>query len=822
MTKPNGAVLRFALLILNSGVAPMKRSARRDASWLAIGLSLAIGLVGCTGSGGKSGGGNGGGTSVTVSITSPSTAAVNVLTGQNVTFTASVTGNCSGAGCGVIWTVNGIVGGNSTYGTIGTGTSTNYEAPANIPSPATFNVTATSVANADVFASVAVTLTASPVAVAITSPANLTQDLSISGSLPITASVTGGCGANCGVTWTVNGVLNGNSTFGTISGSGLSITYDAPASVPSPATFNVTATSVADATKSASVSVTILSGVVVSILKPSGPEVLDAGSTLALLADVTGTTNTGVNWTVNNILNGNSTFGTIVGTGLSVTYDAPATVPSPATFDLTATSLADGTKSASVSVTIIPSSCGTGNESVLNGQYAFNLAGFNSNGFNAVVGSIAVDGKGNITGGEADENNPSGTHSTGSISAGIYSVGSDNRGCATIVTNFGTFTTRFQLGSITDNVATAGSIIEFDPASSSAYIASGQIFKQTTANFAAGLNGGYTHLLVGLDRTTNSRIACAGAHTSSGGNIGNSEQTCNEVGTITQTGPTAGNVGFYSAIDSWGRFTETVNSNDLVAYMIYSGGAPTVPAALVLTTDANPVMAGAAYAQIGTFGQSSLSGDYVVYANGVNNATSSKISFALVSGDGIGTLTLNNYYENDGGAWVPGSLAPSYIFVVDSYGGVTLSTSTVPNAGHLYLTGTGIGAYVGVDSGVFAGFAAVQTGNGSFNNGSLNGTFFGGTTAVVGQGSSVEGDIATLNGSGGASNTYDNTSTTSQQTDQTSTGSFSIASNGSFTASSTGSQVVGALINSDYFLLANGTTSSYPTMVLFGPNITPP
>jgi hypothetical protein len=736
---------------------------------------------------------------------------------QNVSFVATVTGNCVGAGCGVTWTVNGVVGGNSTFGTIGTGTSTNYVAPAYVPAPATFNITATSVANLAVAASVSVTITGPAPAISITSPADLTQTIAANGTLPITALVTGL--ANTAVNWTVNGVANGNSTYGTISGSGSSITYDAPSAVPTPATFNVTATSQANSSLSASVNVTITSGVVVSITTPTTPLNVVAGSAVKFQASVTGTANTGVNWTVNGIADGDSTYGIISNPSQSSTYVAPFAVPSPATFNITVTSLADNTKSATVSVTITPpaAACGSGDESVLNGQYAFNLSGFNSSGFKAVVGSFAADGAGNITGGEADRNASIGTEAEAAITAGLYGVGLDHRGCVTLVTSLGNYTTRFQLGAVSSGVATAGHIMEADPPSSTAYIATGQIYAQDTASFSAGLNSGYTHLLVGVDPTNGDRIACAGVHSSSGGNISDSEQTCNEAGTITQTGPTAGNVGSYSTIDSYGRFTETVSSSNLVAYAIYPGGSATEPAALVMATGTDPVMAGEAYAQTGTFSQSSLASDYVLYANGVNNATSGKISFALASGDGAGTLTLSNYYENDGGTWVPGNAALSYTYVVDSYGGVTLSTNTVPDAGHLYLTGTGIAAYVDVDTGVFAGFAAVQTGNGTLSNSSLNGSFFAGTTAIVSQASSAEGDVATLNGSGGMSVTYDTTSTASQQIDQSSSPTVSIAAIGTFTTNSSGSQVVGAVINSDYFLLADDITSAYPTILLFGP-----
>ena len=67
------------------------------------------------------------------------------------------------------------------------------------------------------------------------------------------ASVTGT--SNTAVTWTVAGAGCSGSGCGTISSSGL---YTAPMSIPSPASVTITATSVEDATKSASAAVTLL------------------------------------------------------------------------------------------------------------------------------------------------------------------------------------------------------------------------------------------------------------------------------------------------------------------------------------------------------------------------------------------------------------------------------------------------------------------------------------------------------------------------------------------------------------------------------------
>jgi hypothetical protein len=61
--------------------------------------------------------------------------------------------------------------------------------------------------------------------------------------------------ASTAVTWQVDGIAGGNATVGTISSSGL---YTAPAVVPSPATVQITAVSVADPGSSATVAVTVV------------------------------------------------------------------------------------------------------------------------------------------------------------------------------------------------------------------------------------------------------------------------------------------------------------------------------------------------------------------------------------------------------------------------------------------------------------------------------------------------------------------------------------------------------------------------------------
>ncbi|MBZ5549751.1 MAG: hypothetical protein LAO22_17635 [Acidobacteriia bacterium] len=79
-------------------------------------------------------------------------------------------------------------------------------------------------------------------------------------------------------------------------------------------------------------------------------------------ATVNNSTNQAVQWQVNGVAGGNSTFGTIDNTGL---YAAPVAMPTPATFNVTAVAQADASKSASRQVAIqTPTTLGTFNVTV--------------------------------------------------------------------------------------------------------------------------------------------------------------------------------------------------------------------------------------------------------------------------------------------------------------------------------------------------------------------------------------------------------------------------------------------------------------------------
>jgi hypothetical protein len=75
-----------------------------------------------------------------------------------------------------------------------------------------------------------------------------------------------------------------------------------------------------------------------------------AGSSQQFAVSVSGTTNTAVSWSVNNVAGGNSASGTITSSG---NYTAPAALPNPNTITVQATSAADSSASGSSNVTIL-------------------------------------------------------------------------------------------------------------------------------------------------------------------------------------------------------------------------------------------------------------------------------------------------------------------------------------------------------------------------------------------------------------------------------------------------------------------------------------
>jgi hypothetical protein len=286
--------------------------------------------------------------------------AANVALGITQNFGATF---CPTATVAIVWDVNGIPGGNTTLGTIiSTSSSTaQYTAPISLPTsnPVTVHAVAGSAtvsAAVTIVSNVSVTVAPSATSVAINQRATLT---------PSVANTS-----NTAVTWSVNGISNGNAILGQICqhltvpcvaptgpASG-AIDFLAPAAVPTSDPVTVTATSAADATRSGN-AIVIITGPTGAISVSVSPAfAFIAPSTAALsqrrfYATVTGSSNTGVSWTVQSAVAGQGCTGAGCGSvDASGLYSAPTVAPSPNAISVIATSLADATKSATATVAI--------------------------------------------------------------------------------------------------------------------------------------------------------------------------------------------------------------------------------------------------------------------------------------------------------------------------------------------------------------------------------------------------------------------------------------------------------------------------------------
>jgi len=246
----------------------------------------------------------------------------------------------------------------------------NYTAPQILPAPATVTVTAQSVADPSKQAFAAVTIT-SNFSLQLSAPSSIASG----GSSVIAATFTPVPGSNPSpaLSWTLSGAGCSGTSCGVLvvvtpqaSGSGAmstSATYTAPVTPPSPNTVTITVTPQADPSKKAQANVTIQPGVGVT-LSP-GTATLAANHRVTLTAQVFGSANSAVAWTVNGFTNGTGTVGQIcvvasipcqpltTGNNLQVDYQAPGAIPTPNPVTVRATSVVDTTRSATAQITVI-------------------------------------------------------------------------------------------------------------------------------------------------------------------------------------------------------------------------------------------------------------------------------------------------------------------------------------------------------------------------------------------------------------------------------------------------------------------------------------
>jgi len=249
--------------------------------------------------------------SVTVQV-APSTASV--LLGNMVGFTATVTGTSDTT---VDWAVNGISGGSSTMGAISA--SGTYQAPAILPSPSSMQILATSQADSASTGSASVTVT-SDVRVQVSPPA---ASVALGAVQSFAATIASAGHPATSVSWSVAGPGCSGLACGTIGADG---SFAAPNVLPTPPNVTVTATSVADPTKTATAAVQIVNTHVLAVSPANATVALE--QTQAFTATLDGAPTEAVTWSVNGVAGGNTAVGTISNSpSQNGLYLAPVNMP---------------------------------------------------------------------------------------------------------------------------------------------------------------------------------------------------------------------------------------------------------------------------------------------------------------------------------------------------------------------------------------------------------------------------------------------------------------------------------------------------------------
>ncbi len=554
-----------------------------------------------------------------------------------------------------------------------------------------------------------ITLTISPAAASVTT--GLTQQFTI------TAANT----TNTAVTWSVNGITQGNSTVGFISSTGL---YTAPNNVPTPATVTVTATSQADTSVTASASVTITAPATPAAPLTVSPQTatVPAGGIQTFAATVSGSP-IAVNWTLNCQSSVAGACGSITTAGV---YTAPASPPPGGNVSVTATAKDNSVPPAGAVVTVQFSN-GT-----LNGKYAFTFSGQNAGASYVAAGSVSFDGNGNITGGTEDIN--SGGNSAVTINSGTYHIGTDGRGNATFTTSPGSVTVNWQFVVVNHS---RGFVIRFDSGVPSA---SGTMELQDASQFTlAGVNGSYAFNLSGANLSGRpGSLAAAGALTSNGaGVISGGALDVNNAGSPL-TGLSL--VGTYIAPNGSGRGTMTLNSafgtQNLAYYVVDATHVK------LIENDLGAQLAGDAYKQpAGPFSNPSLRGGFAFAFLG-STSSGAFGEGGVLALDGTGKVTSATSTMDINAHGNPqNSLAVSGTYnVADATTGRTTATLSVGGSTLLYALYPQINGALSVveidTSNVVAGRALAQA-IGAFSSGSFQGNYaanFTGTDFVVNPG----------------------------------------------------------------------------------------
>ena len=347
--------------------------------------------------------------------------------------------------------------------------------------------------------------------------------------------------------------------------------------------------------------------------------------------------------------------------------------------------------------------CSSGAENNLGTQsYAFLIKGFETTTTNlnpmTLIGSFTPDGKGGITAGEEDTNDPSGAQSALALipASSSYALGPDNNGCLVLTTSAGTTNLHFSVSTLNGaNVFTQGHVMLDSNSSGTGARGTGILRRQDPAAFSAGLTGMYAFLFTGTDGGSGN-FGIAGSFSASGGNVTNLAMDADDAGNLI-TGLTGG-TGTYSSTDTYtyGRgtavFTATgggYNYNLNSVFYVVNSTEVLFASSDPLTT--NPISSGRAFATDSSqFSAAYLQNTYVGHGVGLGVGDVPEAVIFTVNFDGVSTGA-GSVTQNQGGTL--SSWPANVNYSVDpATGRISFSGSFIAPVGYLVTGVDGINA----------------------------------------------------------------------------------------------------------------------------------
>ena len=318
----------------------------------------------------------------------------------------------------------------------------------------------------------------------------------------------------------------------------------------------------------------------------------------------------------------------------------------------------------------------------IGGTFAFNLSGIDAsrNTFLS-AGAIDSDGAGNIPSGVQD-NNDNGTPSTNLPLTGSYVVsGATGRGTIQLNTTLGTLNFVFYV--VDGNRL---KLMETD----SAPVLAGDAFRQTGPFSNASVSGPFVFTLGGA---TSSALpfAIGGLLSSDGaGHVTSGSEDINNNGAVTQNVAITGSY----AIDSFGRGALTLTSSAGTSNFVFY---PTISGVQVLEIDFTTLSLGTAFAQTGTFSNSTVQGNYGLNLTGVTNAGELD-SLAQFSANGSGTFNGALDINNTGALTSGLALSGNYTVGSNGRGTASLHSSFGTQNVIFYVANSSRVLFIGSDS----------------------------------------------------------------------------------------------------------------------------